>query len=322
MELDLRLIVSIVIAVAIFLIFFGIDTLANSQRSSIESRLGRYATRQVPVQPDEAGAAKSAKKAGLSRYLSASATAQIATDLARADLKLTPYEYLMANVVTTLAGGLLAFIIFRGDAQLLLTLGGAAVGFYAPRFYVKYLQGKRLNTFNSQLSDTIVLLSNSLRAGYSLLQSMETAAKELPAPISTEFARVTREIGLGLTVQEALGNLVRRIPSEDLDMMVTAINIQHEVGGNLAEILDTIAFTIRERVRIVGEIRSVTAQQRASATLLSALPILLGLILYALNAPYISRLWSSMCGWIMLIIGMAMMIAGYFVIQKIVTIEV
>ena len=129
---------------------------------------------------------------------------------------------------------------------------------------MRFLQGRRLNAFNNQLGDTIVLLSNALRSGYSLLQSMETASRELSQPMAGELQRVTREVGLGLTIQDALANMMRRMPSDDLDLLITAINVQHEVGGNLAEILDTIAHTIRERIRIVGEIRTITAQQRLS----------------------------------------------------------
>lgn len=252
--------------------------------------------------------------------LAARAGGNISTDLARADLKLTASEFALFNVASILIGFLFGLLIFRGN--LILAVLGAVAGFYFPRWYVSFLQRKRLNAFNAQLSDTIILLSNSLRSGYSLLQSMETVSKELPPPMSVEFARVTREIGLGLNIQESLANLLRRIPSDDLDLMITAINVQHEVGGNLAEILDTIAFTIRERVRIVGEIRSITAQQRLSATILSLLPLLLGLVLYALNPSYISGLWSNMCGWVMMITGGILILIGYLVIRKIVDIEV
>jgi tight adherence protein B len=320
--MELHLVVSIIFALAIFLIFFGLDRLSASQASTIESRLDRYATRQTPINLPDQPNLNQPKANRLNHLLAASAGSQIATDLARADLKLTVSEYVVFSIISTLAGFLLALIIFRGDAALILAIGGGAAGFYAPRWYVRFLQRKRLSSFNSQLGDTITLLANSLRSGYSLLQSMETVSKELPPPISTEFARVTREIGLGLSIQEALLNLLRRIPSEDLDMMITAVNIQHEVGGNLSEILDTIAFTIRERVRIKGEIRSITAQQKLSATLLSALPLLLGLVLYALNPTYISKLWADLCGWMMLIVGGIMVAAGYLVIQKIVAIEV
>lgn len=318
--MQISLIVSLISGLAIFVIFLGVDRIVQSGNSTIESRLDRYASRPLAAVASLPGATVKPTGSRLNRMLAARAGGQISTDLARADLKLTTSEFVLFNFAAILVGFLIALVIFRGN--LILALVGAVGGFYAPRWYVSFLQHKRLTAFNGQLGDTIVLLSNSLRSGYSLLQSMETVSKELPAPMSVEFARVTREIGLGLNIQESLANLLRRIPSDDLDLMITAINVQHEVGGNLAEILDTIAFTIRERVRIVGEIRSITSQQRLSATILSLLPIILGLVLYALNPSYISGLWSNMCGWVMMITGGILIVIGYVVIRKIVDIEV
>jgi tight adherence protein B len=312
--------VSFVTGLAVFLIFVGIDRVVASDNSAVELRLDRYASRQTSNGLPTQSAVMKPTSGRLNRMLAERAGTQIATDLARADLRLTASEFVLFNFASILIGFLLGLVVFRGS--LVLALVGAAGGFYAPRWYISHLQRKRLNAFNGQLGDTIILLSNSLRSGYSLLQSMETVSKELPPPMSIEFARVTREIGLGLTIQEALANLLRRIPSDDLDLMITAINVHHEVGGNLAEILDTIAFTIRERVRIVGEIRSITAQQRLSASLLSVLPIILGLVLYALNPSYISGLWSNICGWMMMITGGTLIIIGYIIIRKIVEIEV
>lgn len=318
--MDPTLVVSLITGIAVLLIFVGIDRVVESSNSAVESRLDRYASRPTASSPATRGQVMKPQGSKLNQLLAARAGSQIATDLARADLKLTPSEFVLFNIASVLVGYLLGLVIFRGN--VVLALVGAGAGFYGPRWYVSFLQSQRLNSFNGQLGDTIILLSNSLRSGYSLLQSMETVSKELPAPMSVEFGRVTREIGLGLTIQEALGNLLRRIPSDDLDLMITAINVQHEVGGNLAEILDTIAFTIRERVRIVGEIRSITAQQRLSATLLSVLPIILGLVLYALNPSYISGLWSNLCGWIMMITGGTLIIIGYLIIRRIVNIEI
>ncbi len=320
--MDSNLIVSGLFALGIFFIFFGLDILSASQTSTIESRLDRYATRQGTLNLPNQPGLNQPKANRLNRLLAASAGSQIATEIARADLKFTVSEYVLLNIGTTLSGFLLALVLFEGDARYLFAIAGGVVGFYSPRFYIRRLQQKRLQAFNNQLGDTIVLLANSLRSGYSLLQSMETVSKELQPPMSVEFTRVTREIGLGLSIPESLANLLRRIPSDDLDMMITAINIQHEVGGNLADILDTIAFTIRERVRIVGEIRSITAQQRISATILSLLPVLLGVVMYLMTPKYMSQLWSNTCGWIMLFTGGAMIVAGYVVIQKIVSIEV
>ncbi|HET6261064.1 MAG TPA: type II secretion system F family protein, partial [Chloroflexia bacterium] len=157
-------------------------------------------------------------------------------------------------------------------------LMGMAVGFFGIDWYVKFRISKRLKDFNAQLGDTISLMANSLRSGYSLLQSMELVSREAPDPIGAEFKRVVREVGLGLSAQDSLNNLLRRMPSDDLDLLITAINIQYEVGGNLAQILDTISHTIRERVRIKGEISVLTAQGRMSGYLITALPGLIGVV--------------------------------------------
>jgi tight adherence protein B len=191
-----------------------------------------------------------------------------------------------------------------------------------PRIYVNVRKRRRLNAFNDQLGDTITLLANSLRSGFSIVQSMETVANQLPEPISAEFHRVTQEIGLGLHYEEALNNMLRRVPSDDLDLMITAINIQGRVGGNLAEILDTIGHTIRERVRIKGEIRVLTAQQMISGYILTALPVLLMLVLYLLNKEYIGRMFRDPCGWIMIGVSTIMIVVGFLIIRRIVDIEV
>ena len=159
--------------------------------------------------------------------------------------------------------------------------------FYLPGLYVKLRQRARLSAFNARLGDTITMLANSLRSGYSLPQGMDMVAREQPSPVAEEFARVVREIGLGLSTEEALANLVRRVPSEDLDLMVTAINVQHEVGGNLAQILDAIGLTIRERVRIKGEINALTATVRFSGYVVSLMPVALTAILFIIRPEYI-----------------------------------
>jgi tight adherence protein B len=160
---------------------------------------------------------------------------------------------------------------------------------------------------------------------------MEAIATELPPPVSVEFERVVQEVRLGLSVSQALGNMLRRVPSEDLDLVVTAVNIQREVGGNLAEVLDTISFTIRERVRIKGEIRTLTAQGRLSGWIISFLPLALGFILFAISPEYMGQLLVREepiilnilpCGWIVIAVGLTMTIIGMVAIQKIVDIEV
>jgi tight adherence protein B len=156
------------------------------------------------------------------------------------------------------------------------------------------------------------------------MQAMEAVSRELPPPISDEFRRVVQEMQFGVPMERALDNLLRRIPSDDLDFVITAINVQREVGGNLSEILDTISFTIRERVRIKGEIRVLTAQVRQSGQFLSLIPIILTAVLYFINPEYLGTFFeeSILCGVGALGFAAFLIVAGYFVMQRIANIEV
>jgi tight adherence protein B len=256
----------------------------------------------------------------------------LATELARADLKLTVAEFWALTLLSIVGITAVAWLIYGG---FVLPLIGAVVGYFLPKFYIKMRQRARLNKFNNQLSDGISLMANGLRSGYSLLQAMDAVGREMPDPMAMEYKRVVREIGLGVETERAFVNLLRRVPSDDLDLMITAINVQHEVGGNLAEILEIIGHTIRERVRIKGEIAVLTAQGQLSGYIISFLPVALGLILYAMNQEYIGKMVFSCdalgiapekctqpCGWIMVGVGVLMIIAGFYAIQRIIAIEV
>ena len=256
----------------------------------------------------------------------------VATELARADLKITVAEYYALIVISMLGTAALAWLIYGG---YILPLIGLVVGFFLPRFYVRMRQRRRLKQFNDQLGDAITLMANGLRAGYSLLQAIDAVAREMPPPVSVEFQRVVREIGLGVDNERAFNNLLRRVPSDDLDLMITAINVQQEIGGNLAEILEIIGFVIRERVRIKGEIQVLTAQAQLSGYIISFLPIAMGLLLYAMNREYIGRMiftcdargvdaanCSQPCGWVMIGVGLLGIITGFYAMQKITDIEV
>ena len=187
----------------------------------------------------------------------------------------------------------------------------------------------RLGAFNKQLPDTITLIANALRAGSSFLQAIELVVRESRPPISTEFGRVIREVNLGLPFDQALENMVRRVRSDDLELMATAISIQHQVGGNLAEILDSIAYTIRERVRIKGEIRTLTAQQRLSGYVVAGLPIGLAGFLFVAAPGFMEPMFDNPpailglpAGVVILMFGGFMMFLGFMFIRKIVDIEV
>ena len=306
-------------------IFVGFLLLGRVMATSpnVDARVEQFGGRNRAKQSDEPRekqklTARADKALGRGRW--AQTTAR---KLAQADLKLTVTEFLLIKLFTVAVGFLFGQLVGRGWGPLtiVVALVGGLVGYFVPDWFLKFRQNKRLGAFNGQLSDTITLLANSLRSGYSFLQSMEMVARETPPPMGEEFRRVIREVGLGLSTQDALNNLLKRMPSDDLDLMITAVNIQQEVGGNLAVILDTIGHTIRERVRIQGEIRTLTAMGRISGYIISGLPVFLAIVISLINPGYMQGMFVF--PWIcMPICGAIMIVIGYIVIQKIVTIDV
>ncbi len=320
MQTTLALIIG---GLAVVLFGAGIVTSLRS-RGSVQQRLEQFAGagESLQVVESEGGKRRATPIADtLNRALEGRKVAtDLSTQLARADFKVTVGEFLALQLISVLGLGVIGYFVFGTIVLALLT---AVIGWFAPRWWVSIRQGQRLKAFNNQLGDALNLMVNGLRSGYSVMQAMETVGKELPAPISVEFARVVQEVQLGIAIEQALANMIRRINSDDLDLVVTAINVQREVGGNLAEILDVISFTIRERVRIKGEIQTLTAQGRYSGYVISFLPIVLGLILFVINKPYVSQLFTKgFCGWAMVVCGLLMIASGFIAIQRIVNIEV
>jgi tight adherence protein B len=213
-------------------------------------------------------------------------------------------------------------LLLAGGGRPIVGIVGAAVGFILPFLLVNVKTAKRMKTFNSQLGDALILIANSLRTGYSFMQAADMVAHEMRPPISTEFARTVKEMSLGITMENALGNLAKRIDSDDLDLVLTSVLIQRQVGGNLSEVLDNIAKTIRERVRIRGEIRTLTAQGRVSGIIISLLPFVMGVIVYWMNPVYIGVLFVHPVGKLMLVAALVGQIIGIVVIRRIVNIEV
>jgi tight adherence protein B len=246
-------------------------------------------------------------------------TGRLTEELAKADLKLRVSEYVVLVVGLIVVLCLVLFLRFHNP---ILALIGIPVGYFLPGFFLKIRQRRRLKAFNNQLGDTIVLLSNALKAGYSFAQAMATIAKSSSPPMADEFSRAVREMNLGVSVDDALQHMVKRIESEDFDLMVTAVQIHRVVGGNLAEILDTIAFTIRERIRIQGEIRTLTAQARASGWIITGLPFALALVLTFISPSYITPLFHEWLGYVLIGLGLVSIGIGYGIISKITNIQV
>jgi len=307
--------------VAVILLIVGVLVTSRSEQAFIDERLGQYVDEEF-IEGLPSGDAASPVSDWLNVQVERSEWGSgIARNLAQADLKLKPAEFIATMLLLSFAVGAVAW--YFGGRQIFSGIIGALIGLFLPRFYVNRQKSQRLNRFNEQLQDMLNLVVNGLRAGYSTVQAMEAVSKELPTPISTEFRRVVQEMQLGISMDTALDNLVRRIPSDDLDLIIVAINVQREVGGNLAEILDTISYTIRERVRIKGEIRVLTAQVMYSGRFLSMLPIILSLILWFINRSYLMTFFNNLiCGIIMLSVAAVMVGTGYFIMTRIADIEV
>lgn len=312
----------------IFLLIVGIfAVMARSRASSpdVGNRLTQFAGREQTVQTDDQGKALARLDAAVTK---GKRGGQIGRNLARADLKLTVTEFIGTKILAAAVGAGVAAFVGRASTQAMFAsaLVGAILFSFIPDIYVSFAAKRRVRAFNNQLGDAINMLANSLRSGYSFLQSMELVSREAPQPMSNEFKRVVQEVGLGLSTEAALENLMKRVPSEDLDLLITAVNIQHEVGGNLAQILETIGHTIRERVRIKGEIRTLTAQGRMSGYVITALPIALAVMITVINPGFMAPIFTfgfPPKAWCCLpVASLAMIVVGYIAIMKIVDIDV
>ena len=315
---------------AVLLLIVGIIVSIGSERSLVEERLGQYTEDEFADQFGADGEDTSALTDWVNVRVERSSWGEvIAKSLAQADVKLKPAEYVALQVILIVVLGGLAYLFGGGtsgeSSAFISALIGAVIGFIIPRIYVSRQKTKRLQRFDEQLPDMLNLMVNGLRAGFSTVQAMEAVSKELPPPISEEFRRLVQEMQIGIPMEQSMDNLYRRIPSDDLDLIIAAINVQREVGGNLAEILDTISYTIRERVRIKGEIRVLTSQVMYSGRFLSMLPFILAGILWFLNRPYMMMFFNpdtKLCGGIMIGLIFVLITTGYFLMTRIANIEV
>ncbi len=314
---------------AFTLIIIGLVVTARSERSLMRERLGRYMDEET-IKAAAGGAAKASPVGEWldKRLEKTSLAGGISRELARADLKLKAGEYVAAMVIAAIGTAFVFWYVNDRGSSFpipIFTIVGFFIGLNLPRIYVRRQQGLRLRRFEGQLADMLNLMVNGLRAGYSSMQAMDSVSKEMPAPICDEFRRVVQEMQLGISMEVALDNLLRRIPSSDLDLVVTAMNVQREVGGNLVEILDTISYTIRERVRVKGEIRVLTSQVLYSGRFLAMMPVIIAAVLWLVNRPYMMQFFNPetrLFGIIALVIAFLMILFGYLVMMKIANIEV
>ena len=261
------------------------------------------------------GASRFGERFAVSRGFSERLDAQ----LEAAGVSLRSGEFVVVSVGSAIVLGILGAALLRNIALALVLAG---VGAFIPTFALRMALQRREEKLRDQLPDVLTILASSLRAGHSFLQSLDTVAKEIAPPAAAEFQRVVAEIRLGRPAEDALEALAERVGSADFKWAVLAVNIQREVGGNLAEILDNVSDTLRERATLRRQIRVLTAEGRLSAWVLALLPVAIGLYMAAVNSDYISLLVTTPVGWVMLGTALVLLVLGVVWMRKIVDIDV
>ena len=239
--------------------------------------------------------------------------------LDQADIHITPSRLMMFSVMAGVLAALAASVVTT-IIPLMLLIGLAFA--FLPIVHVWWRRKKRFDAFIEHLPDALDLISRALSAGHAFSEALQMVSAEMPDPISTEFRKTYEEQNLGLSLKLALENLTQRVPLLDLRMCVTAVLIQRETGGNLAEILEKVSYTIRERFRIMGDLKTLTTSSRMSAWLLCALPIFVALAVTVMNPDYMSVLWRDPRGHYLIAAAMFMQVSGMLIVKKILKIRI
>jgi tight adherence protein B len=273
----------------------------------------------VQRQPRRSSATIYRLRRRLNALLSAFGSEELNTQLMSANWRITVSEYMLIRIGLMVVGFLIGYAIFRhpisGIALAILTN-------LVPPVMLRRGVSRRRVQLEQQLVDTLVLINGAVRAGFSLLQALEVVEREMKPPSSEEFSRVRREVSLGLTLAQALSNLAARMENADLDLVVTAVKIHAQVGGNLSVMLTAVTDTVRERDRLFREARVLTTQQRYTSYLLSLLPVFLAAIIFFMNPEYMSQLFQPNIYIVIPILAIVGIIAGHIVIQRIARIDV
>jgi tight adherence protein B len=308
MNLPPAVIVAVPMAAAIVVFFWSLDRIRKERIVQPQAAPVARATPRELVERLLRPAAEN-----LSERRRSSGKPTLTEDLARAGLNITPSEYLLIRIGAVALGALIG--LFRFGVSIGPVILGV-VGFIAPPLVMAFLQRRRQTMFNDQLTGMLQLLSNSLKTGYPIDRALETVASKSQPPVSTEFERVATEITLGTSIEDALSALLLRINSPDLEFIVTAILLHTRVGGNLAEVLDTISDTLRDRLQTKRDMSVLTAQSRASATIITGLPILLALGLYVFVPGYFAPMTTTFLGYMLLGVAALLILIGNVLIQR------
>lgn len=321
--------IAILAAAAVIAMALGVwvQVVQGSRATRLGYFVGDYRTRQGgadPVAPEATPTSDLVLR--LNRFLSRQdVVRRMRLDLVRAGIPIKPTQFFLARIALALVGIVAVQAIGSNLPTLLRTaaMAAAAVGGYLlARPYLSFRQGRRVSAFEKQFADALDVMVGALESGSSLTSAVELVSREMAPPLSAEFGRVLRDAGLGLSYEEAFKSLHDRLPSDDLGMMVSAVSIQFRVGGNLAEVLKTLSHTVRERERIRGEIKTLTAQQKMTSRLITGLPFFLVGALFVINSQYMRHLFDPGLPRLLAALGVSMVIAGNLVLRRVLQIEV
>ncbi|WP_043933098.1 type II secretion system F family protein [Bacillus sp. EB01] len=320
----MKLIFLALILCSSFLMFYAVLSSFFSRSQKIEKRMERYLASPEKVEVDDndidlfaryAAARKNLTK----RFVTKKKNSKLETMLARSGVPLKPDEYVTFQWIATGFFGILMVLLFT---HWLCAVPGGIAGYLLPGFILKKKEKERVEKFNEGLADMISTIIGSLRAGFSFPQALKSVAEESDSPIKEEIESVIKSMQYGSSVEEALNELKERMPSDDLDLMIQAILIQRQVGGNLATVLEKIVETIRDRTKIQRQIKTLTAQGRMSGMVIALLPLFLGIVLYFIQPDFISPLFTHPVGIGMVAAGVTSGVIGFILIRKITQIEV
>ena len=313
MEIIISLVVALFIYIVLYILFSGSNT------RQVRDRLARYfKTNDVDDVQEQFIREKSEEETRRKKDRFKLASKEFSNYIASSGLKLKANEFIYLWAGLTLIPMLLLVIL---GGNIVTGIALAIIGIAIPPFFVNNARKKREALFNNQLGQATILMSNSIKGGFTFLQSMESVSQEMQPPISTEFAKVLREIHFGVRQQDALNNMVERTKNKDLELLVSAVMTSAQVGSNLSEILDTISATIRDRIKIKNEIKTLTAQGRMSGMVIGLLPIFLVLAIMVMSPTYFEGFFETQMGKILLIVSIVLEVIGFSFINKIVNIK-
>lgn len=319
----------------IFSILMGKRSQLTRRLREIDKTAAQFEVNEIAAAADEkvwqssldSLVSKETKKKGVltDRYFD-----YLAGKLGKANLLYRPKEFFLLSLGAALAIILIVFILFGGKYPglymgfgfvIMVVLTGA-IGFMLPNIYLSFMAQRIKSLLSKQVGDFILLLSNYLRAGHSFIRSVELVSWELQSPLADELKVFVKDMNLGASFNEALDSLNKRTNDEDLGLVITAIQIHHQIGGNLSEILDNINHTIRERIRLKGEIRTLTAQGRMTAIIISLLPVVVAVLISLTSPDFMKGLFTDSMGQALLMVAIALEITGIIIIRKVIRIEV